>query len=104
MIELETEYEVLVAANGREALEIALAERPSLILMDLHMPVMDGYETTRRLKEAPQTADIPVIAVTASHVMSEDHEHALAAGCVDYLQKPISRAELLEKIHLHASG
>lgn len=97
-IELEGEYEIVTAANGIEALEVVGREQPDLILMDLHMPQMDGYETTINLKANPETARIPVIALTASHVMSEDHRRALQVGCADYLQKPVARTVLLEKV------
>ncbi len=97
-IELEGDFEILTAANGVEALQVANAEKPNLILMDLHMPLMDGYQTTENLKSNPDTTDIPVIALTASHVMSEDHKRALQVGCVDYLQKPVARVLLLQKV------
>ncbi len=100
-IELEEEYEVMTAADGREALELAGRECPGLVLMDLHMPVWDGYRTTTCLKANPKTADIPVIALTASHVMGEDLARAMEAGCVDYLQKPVPRQLLLDKVHEH---
>lgn len=100
-IELEGDYEILTAANGVEAVAAARAEKPNLILMDLHMPLMDGYETTASLKADPQTAEIPVIALTASHVMSEDHRRALDVGCVEYLQKPVARVLLLQKVRQH---
>lgn len=97
-IELEGEFEIATAANGVEALAVVGRDKPDLILMDLHMPQMDGYETTINLKANPATADIPVIALTASHVMSEDHQRAIQVGCADYLQKPVARPVLLEKV------
>ncbi|MDQ3327565.1 MAG: response regulator [Chloroflexota bacterium] len=100
-IELEGDFEIITAANGVEALQVARSEKPDLILMDLHMPLMDGYQTTENLKSNPETTDIPVVALTASHVMSEDHKRALDVGCVDYLQKPVARALLLQKVRLH---
>lgn len=100
-IELEGEYDIATAANGLEALEAVRREKPDLILMDLHMPRMDGYETTINLKANPETADIPVIALTASHVMSEDHQRAIEVGCADYMQKPVARLLLLEKVRQH---
>ncbi len=100
-IELEGDFEIVTAANGVEALQVADAEKPNLILMDLHMPLMDGYQTTENLKRNPETTDIPVVALTASHVMSEDHKRALEVGCVDYLQKPVARVLLLQKIRQH---
>ena len=101
MIELDGDFEILTAANGVEALEVARRERPDLILMDLHMPAMDGYETTENLKKDAQTAGIPVVALTASHVLSEDHQRAMRVGCADYLQKPVARVLLLEKVRQH---
>ncbi len=76
-------FEVVVAKNGREALTLARSERPDLILMDLNLPVLDGWEATRQLKSSPELQAIPVIALT-SHAMAGDRERALAAGCDDY--------------------
>ena len=81
-------FEVLTAADGRQGVETARAEAPDLILMDMSLPVLDGWEATRQLKATPQTRDIPVIALTA-HAMKDDRERALAAGCDDYFSKPI---------------
>jgi CheY-like chemotaxis protein len=90
-------YEVLLAADGRQGVEKARAEAPDLILMDMSLPVLDGWEATRQLKAAPQTRDIPVIALTA-HAMAGDREKALEAGCDDYDTKPVELARLLGKI------
>ena len=90
-------HEVLVAADGAEGVEVAQRERPGLILMDMSLPVLDGWEATRRLKADPATSGIPVIALTA-HAMSADREQALAAGCDDYDTKPVELPRLLEKI------
>ena len=90
-------YEVLVAEDGRAGIEIATAEQPDLILMDMSLPVLDGWEATRRLKASPETRDIPVIALTA-HAMAEDRQKALAAGCDDYDTKPVELRRLLRKI------
>ena len=90
-------YEVAVALDGEQGLAAARAEAPSLILMDMSLPGMDGWETTRRLKAAPETAGIPVIALTA-HAMAGDREKALAAGCDDFDTKPVELTRLLEKI------
>jgi CheY-like chemotaxis protein len=81
-------YEVAIAVDGQQGVDMARSEAPDLILMDMSLPVMDGWEATRRLKADPATASIPVIALSA-HAMSGDREKALAAGCDDYLAKPI---------------
>ncbi len=90
-------YEVLVAVDGRESVEMARSEAPDLILMDMSLPVMDGWEATRQLKASPETQAIPIIALTA-HAMSGDREKALEAGCDDYDTKPIELPHLLDKI------
>jgi CheY-like chemotaxis protein len=90
-------YEVLVAVTGKQGLEMAAAERPDLILMDLSLPELDGWEATRLLKGRAETSGIPVIAVTA-HAMAGDLEKALAAGCDDFDTKPIEINRLLEKM------
>ena len=90
-------HEVLVAVDGAEGLELARREAPTLILMDMTLPVLDGWEATRRLKADPATGGIPIIALTA-HAMNEDRERALAAGCDDYDTKPIDLPRLLGKI------
>ena len=90
-------YEVVVATDGAQALTVAAAEKPDLIVMDLAMPVLDGWETTRRLKAVEETKDIPVIALS-SHAMAGDREKALAAGCDDFDTKPVEIKRLLAKI------
>jgi len=90
-------HEVLVASDGAEGLAAAEQARPDLVLLDLSLPVMDGWEVVRRLKQAPETRGIPVIALTA-HAMLGDREGALAAGCDDYDTKPVEFARLLGKI------
>ncbi len=90
-------YEVLVAVDGRESVEMARSETPDLILMDMSLPVMDGWEATRQLKASPETQAIPIIALTA-HAMSGDREKAMAAGCDDYDTKPVELPRLLGKI------
>ena len=90
-------FEVVVAADGEQGVEIARAERPDLILMDLSLPVLDGWEATRRLKASKETQTIPVIALSA-HAMPGDRENALEAGCDDYDSKPVKLPGLLAKI------
>jgi CheY-like chemotaxis protein len=90
-------FEVVMAVDGGQAVIMADSERPDLILMDMSLPVIDGWEATRRVKAADRTAHIPVIALTA-HAMSGDREKALNAGCDDYDTKPIEMPRLLEKI------
>jgi CheY-like chemotaxis protein len=97
---LEDEYQVIEAVNGKEGVKIAERERPELILMDLSLPVMDGWEATRQLKANADLRSIPVIALTA-HAMKGDEEKALAAGCDDYLVKPIDEDELMARIADH---
>jgi CheY-like chemotaxis protein len=90
-------FEVLVATDGEQGVAIAQTEHPDLIVMDLNMPVLDGWEATRRLKGAPETAAIPIIALSA-HAMSGDRERALDAGCDDYDIKPVRMDSLMAKI------
>jgi CheY-like chemotaxis protein len=90
-------YEVSIAVDGRQGVEMAESAAPDLILMDMSLPVLDGWEATRQLKNADATRHIPVIALTA-HAMSGDRERALEAGCDDYDTKPIELPRLLEKI------
>jgi CheY-like chemotaxis protein len=92
-------YEVVLATNGQEGLALAKSSCPDLILMDLSLPTLDGWEATRRIKSSVSTAGIPIIALTA-HAMSGDKEEALAVGCDDYDTKPIEFERLLEKIAL----
>jgi two-component system cell cycle response regulator DivK len=91
------EYEVLVAVDGKEGVEMAGSEAPDLILMDMSLPVVDGWEATRRLKASPETEAIPIIALTA-HAMAGDREKAIEAGCDDYDTKPIELPRLLAKM------
>jgi len=90
-------YEVLLAVDSEQGLAMALADAPALILMDMSLPVLDGWEATRRLKAAPATRGIPVIALTA-HAMAGDRDKALAAGADDFDTKPIELDRLLAKI------
>ena len=91
-------YEIITAANGAEGIAKAAAERPDLILMDLNLPVVDGWEATRRLKADPVTRNIPIIALTA-HAMAGDREKALAAGSDDFDTKPVEFERLLAKVN-----
>ena len=90
-------YEVVIAVNGQEGVDLVSSTRPDLILMDLSLPIIDGWEATRRIKADPATAGIPVIALTA-HAMAEDRAKAMAAGCDDFDIKPVDLPRLLKKI------
>ncbi len=98
-------YELVEAVNGEEALAIAMEHKPDLILMDIQLPIVDGYEATRRIKAEPALRGIPVIAVT-SYALSGDEEKAREAGCDDYVTKPFSPRDLLAKVqaYLPADG
>jgi two-component system cell cycle response regulator DivK len=90
-------FEVLIAADGEEGVSMAAAEKPDLVLMDMSLPILDGWEATRRLKTTPGTERIPVIGLTA-HAMATDRDKCLEAGCDDYDTKPVELGRLLEKI------
>ena len=90
-------YEVVLAVDGDEGLAKAQSENPALILMDMSLPGIDGWEATRRLKAAPDTRKIPIIALTA-HAMTDDRDKALAAGCDDFDTKPVELPRLLSKM------
>ena len=92
-----TDYEIAEAENGEEALTAVAKQRPDLILMDIQLPVMDGYEATRRIKADPALRSIPIIAVT-SFALGGEEKKARAAGCDDYVPKPFSPRQLLAKI------
>jgi two-component system, cell cycle response regulator DivK len=96
-------FEVLVAADGQQGVAMARSEHPDLIVMDLNMPVLDGWEATRQLKGAPETRAIPVIALSA-HAMSGDRERALEAGCDEYDTKPVRIDSLMAKIRTLLPG
>jgi len=96
-------YEVLIAVDGQSGVEMACSEAPDLVLMDMSLPVLDGWEATRRLKASEVTRQIPVIALTA-HAMSSDRDRALEAGCDDYDTKPIELPRLLGKIDALLNG
>ena len=90
-------YEVVIAIDGQQGVDMAAAESPDLILMDMSLPVIDGWEATRRVRENEATRKIPVIALTA-HAMAGDREKAIEAGCEDYDTKPVEITRLLSKI------
>jgi two-component system cell cycle response regulator DivK len=90
-------FTVVIATDGVQGVAMAASEQPDIILMDLSLPVLDGWEATRRIKAGPETGHIPVIALTA-HAMIGDREKALAAGCDDFDTKPVELPRLLEKI------
>ena len=91
------DFEVLAAEDGEKGCEMAVTERPDIILMDLEMPVIDGWEATRRLKGNPQTQDIPIIALTA-HALAGEREKAIAAGCDEFDTKPIEFDRLVATV------
>jgi len=90
-------YEILIAIDGEQGIAEAMRQLPDLIIMDMSLPVLDGWETTRKLKEQPETKAIPVLALTA-HAMAGERDRALAAGCDDYDTKPVDFERLLGKI------
>lgn len=96
-------FEVVIAVDGQQGVALATSERPDVILMDMSLPVMDGWEATRRVKADPATRAIPVIALTAN-AMVEDRERAMAAGCDDFDTKPVELPRLLEKIRTQLNG
>jgi two-component system cell cycle response regulator DivK len=96
-------YEVVMAVDGQQGIAMTRAEAPALILMDMSLPVLDGWEATRQLKADPQTGSIPVIALTA-HAMAGDRAKALEAGCDDYDTKPVEFPRLLAKIQALLAG
>ncbi len=90
-------FEVVIAPDGQQALDLARSEAPDLILMDMNLPVIDGWEATRRLRATPETRTLPIIALTA-HGMAGDRERSLEAGCDDHHTKPVELARLLDQI------
>ena len=96
-------YQIVMALDGGQGCEMARTESPDLILMDMSLPVLDGWEATRRIKADPATSVIPVIGLT-SHAMAGDEEKCRAAGCDDYDTKPVELQRLLDKIEKHLAG
>ena len=95
---LEDDYDLVIAVDGAAGVEMAVEHRPDLILMDLSLPLLDGWAATRRIKANAATAQIPVVAITAN-AMSGDEERAKAAGCDDFMTKPIDEDLLFAKLH-----
>ena len=102
-LELLDEFEVLTAEDGEKGCEMAAAERPDIVLMDLEMPGIDGWEATRRLKNNPDTRDIPVIALSA-HALAGSREKALAAGCDEFDTKPVEFDRLVATLRRVLAG
>ena len=102
-LELTDEFEVLTAGDGEKGCEMAAAERPDIVLMDLEMPGIDGWEATRRLKSNPDTRDIPVIALSA-HALAGSREKALAAGCDEFDTKPVEFDRLVATLRRVLAG
>ncbi len=96
-------FEIIIAVDGRQGVEMTQKMKPDLVLMDMSLPVMDGWSATRLLKEDPATALIPVIGLTA-HAMAGDRQKCLEAGCDDYETKPVEFTRLVEKIEQHLGG
>jgi len=91
-------YEVIAAETGMKGVELAIAERPAFIIMDINLPDIDGLEATRRIRQSGANGDIPIIAIT-SNAMAGDMDHVLAAGCTGYFEKPINPLTIIDKIH-----
>lgn len=100
---LEDDYELVSATDGESGVDLAASERPDLILMDMSLPVMDGWEATRRIKMDPALAHIPIIGLSA-HAMSGDRQKALEAGCDDYLTKPVDEDLLFDAVEKYLSN
>lgn len=96
-------YRVVCAKDGHEALRVAHEDRPGVILMDIGLPVMDGWQAIRHLKASPDTSAIPIIALTA-HALAEDHARALSEGCAGFITKPIEFEQLLDAIRREGGG
>ena len=102
-LELLGNFEVLTAADGEKGCKMAAAERPDIILMDLEMPVVDGWEATRRLRGNPQTRDIPIIALSA-HALAGERDKAIATGCQEFDSKPIEFDRLVATVRRILAG
>lgn len=100
---LEDQYQLLFAGDGEQAVSVALKHQPDLVLMDMSLPRVDGWEASRRIKADDSGRDIPIIAVTA-HAMRGDEERARESGCDDYITKPIDEALLFEKLNAFLDG
>jgi CheY-like chemotaxis protein len=96
-------FEVLVAVDGAAAVEMARVEKPDLILMDMNMPTLDGWEATRQIKADPASAPIPVVGLTA-HALEGDRERAIEAGCAEYHTKPVEFPKLMDQIEILLRG
>lgn len=96
-------YQVVFAEDGEAAIDQAIQEKPDLVLMDISLPKIDGYEATRRLRQLESSREIPIIALTA-HAMTSDREKAFEAGCTDFETKPVEFPRLLAKIESHLGG
>jgi two-component system, cell cycle response regulator DivK len=96
-------FEVVMAHDGQEGVAVAQSEKPDLVLMDMNMPVLDGWEATQQIKAGPETKDLPVIAVSALG-LAQDRDRALKAGCVDFFCKPVDFLQLLAHVEEHLKG
>ncbi len=94
---IRKKFEVVIAVDGAEGVDMSISEAPDIILMDMSLPILDGWQATKKIKADPQTQNIPIIAMTA-HAMAGDREKCLDAGCDDYDTKPVEFARLLDKI------
>jgi len=97
---LEDDYELVVARDGATGVEMAASEKPELILMDMSLPIMDGWEATRKIKSTNNNIQVPIIGLSA-HAMAGDRERALEAGCDDYLTKPVDEDLLFKMVERH---
>lgn len=103
MVLKRNEYETIGAVTGEEGVEMAASENPDIILMDIQLPGIDGYETTRQIKELESMKDVPIIAIT-SYAMAGDRETVMDAGCSGYLEKPINPLTIMDKIEKIVKG